>query len=560
MRPSRAAIRWLTLGIALFLLNAAVTFQNVWPTPLITTRHELSIELAALLLVLAAYAELVRPPGRVVWTLLTVLLFVMAVGRYAEVTAPALYGRPVNLYWDSQNLPNVAAMLAKVAPTGLLIVAAVALVALVVGVVAALWWALGRVADGLRAPPMRRAMGVLALGIVTLYAASRGADWPAQYWFSLPVTKTYWQQFAFIYDARSSATARSLPIAPLAPSNLKRLDGADVLLMFLESYGAVTYDMPSLAALATPARAATEAAAAATGRRVVSAFVESPTFGGLSWLAHSSLLSGFEVREPGNYSLLLTQQRETLASRFEASGYRAIAVMPGLKDAWPEGSFYHFDAIYGDRDLDYRGPEFGWWRIPDQYSLAKLDAAELGPSNRKPLFAFFPTVNTHMPFRPTPPYQPDWQRLLGSEPYDPAAAAASIAHGPDWTHLSRPYGEAVAYTFTYLAGYLRERATADFVLVLLGDHQPAAEVSGPSARWDVPVHVITRNAAIADSLRSAGFIEGMGLQAGQKPIADMAALTTLLLRAFDAPAEPASQSAAPPKGPLRRASANDESG
>ena len=90
--------------------------------------------------------------------------------------------------------------------------------------------------------------------------------------------------------------------------------------MFLESYGATTYDMPSLAELATPARGEAEAAATATGRRVVSAFVESPTFGGLSWLAHSSLMTGFEVREPGNYALLLTQQRETLASLFEASG------------------------------------------------------------------------------------------------------------------------------------------------------------------------------------------------------------------------------------------------
>ena len=105
----------------------------------------------------------------------------------------------------------------------------------------------------------------------------------------------------------------------------------------------------------------------------------SPTFGGGSWLAHASFMSGVEVRDTGDYTLLLTQRRETWPKLFEAAGYRAVAVMPGLRSAWPEGAFYGFDTIYDALALDYRGPDFGWWRIPDQFSLART-AEQLRPA------------------------------------------------------------------------------------------------------------------------------------------------------------------------------------
>jgi hypothetical protein len=316
--------------------------------------------------------------------------------------------------------------------------------------------------------------------------------------------------------------------------------------MFLESYGALTYDSAEIAAIVADARRDLAAAAEATHRDVSSAFVESTTFGGSSWLAHSTLLTGLDVREPATYDLLLTQQRPTLPKLFASAGYRTLAVMPGLKNDWPEGAFYGFDAIFGERELDYRGPEFGWWRIPDQYTLAKLDSLALGPGPRSPVFVFFPTINTHIPFRPTPPYQPDWSRVLGPHPFEDAAAAASIAQSPDWTSLGVPYAESFAYTLRYLAGYLRARPDADVVLVLVGDHQPAAGVTGVSARWDVPVHVITSRGAVTRALRESGFIAGLDLPPMSRRVGGMADLTTLLLRAFDSDGAEASATGAAP--------------
>ena len=101
----------LALVVALFILNFALTFHNIWPTLWITTRHELSIEIALLLAALVTYGALVRPPSARGMTALAVVVVLLSIGRYAEVTAPALYGRPVNLYWDAPHVLNVATML-----------------------------------------------------------------------------------------------------------------------------------------------------------------------------------------------------------------------------------------------------------------------------------------------------------------------------------------------------------------------------------------------------------------------------------------------------------------
>ena len=82
--------QWVALAVALLVLNAALTFSNVWPTLWIVPRAELSIELGLLLLALVAWTSLVRPLGAKALAALTLVVLAFVVGRYAEVTAPAL--------------------------------------------------------------------------------------------------------------------------------------------------------------------------------------------------------------------------------------------------------------------------------------------------------------------------------------------------------------------------------------------------------------------------------------------------------------------------------------
>ena len=527
--------QWIVLALAVLLLNAALTFHNVWPTPWIAPTPEMSVELGVVLLCIVGYVAWRGGVPRGVRIGLAVLFLLLVIGRYAEVTAPALYGRPVNFYWDAQHLPAVGEMLATVAPWWMIAALVLGLAALLGSITAVLAFALGRVVSAVQLVAPRRVLAVIGVALVAGYLFSNAFEWSLRFWYSLPVTATYAQQARFLLEAYAANADRKLPAAPFPASNMRRLEGADVLLVFLESYGAVAYDMPEIAQGIAPARDAFAGVAQASGRRVLSTYVESPTFGGGSWLAHISLMSGMEIRDPGDYAVLMTQRRDTLPKTFEAAGYHAIAVMPGMRNAWPEGSFYGFDAIYGEHEVDYRGPDFGWWRIPDQFTFARVAELAAQGEQRKPLFLFLPTINTHIPFLPIPPYQPDWRRLEASDAFPKLEVQASLARAPDWMSLGQPYADSFAYTFTYLAGYLRERMPANAVLILLGDHQPAASVAGPGARWDVPVHVVTRNADLAASLLAAGFIDGVQLPPDSHSSHKMHELAPILLRAFDAP-------------------------
>jgi hypothetical protein len=305
------------------------------------------------------------------------------------------------------------------------------------------------------------------------------------------------------------------------------------VLAFVESYGAVAYDNHEMAGHVAPSLAELASAVHEAGREVVSAYVDSPTFGGSSWLAHLSLLTGVDVRDQYAYVAVMASSRDTLPKAFARQGYRSMALMPGMRQAWPEGAFYGFNLIYGRDLLEYRGPKFGWWSIPDQYTLAKFDAAELGPASRAPVFAVFPTSTTHAPFGPVAPYQPDWSRVLGPDAFDPVDVDRAMAETPDLTNLSPSYARALAYELTTFAGYVREHSGDDMVIILVGDHQPPAAVSGKGAPHDVPVHVIASPGGVLDRLRAVGFTDG--LEPRRPALGSMHELVPVLLTAFGSP-------------------------
>jgi hypothetical protein len=525
-------LSWTAAGIAAFLLNAALTFYNIWPTLGVHWQCELSVEVAVLLLLLALSNAWFRPTSPRVLAALSALLVLCVLGRYGEVTAPALYGREVNLYWDVPQLASVSGMLIRVASPWRVVAAGVGIVGALAALYFAARWSLGAIDSALRRHrPARLAIGsgsaILVLCCIVQWSTDGVELLPR---FSIPVSRTYGVQLARTFDALSSRAARVLPPSPPLLSSFAALSDADVLMVFSESLGRVVDDRPEFAQALRPARARLAAALQDTHRGVVSAYVRAPTFGGHSVLAHLSLLSGIEVHDPDRYALLMTQQRPTLVSVFKAHGYRTVDVMPGMRQDWPEGAFYGFDEIYDASKLDYRGPEFGWWRIPDQFSLAAIDAAELQRQPRKPVFVFFPTVSTHMPFVPTPPLQPDDGRLLSARPFDPEPLQRALAQEPDWTHMGAAYVNSVEYFLDLVTHYLRERPDERFVMIILGDHQPAANVSGEGASWDVPIYVISQQTAVLEALQTHGFRPG--LMPEPQSVGKMNELTPWLLAAF----------------------------
>jgi hypothetical protein len=524
-------MRWASTAFALAALNASLTFSNIWPTLAIRFSTAFSVELAVLViaLVLVQVRRGSLSPAKLRW--MSVLWVALIVGRYVDVTVRSLYGREVNLYWDLKFVPDVTAMFAFVATRWQ--AAAIALGVLLVPLLlyVPVRWALGRVSDAATHPRARLVLASTAGAVLLLWIApAAGALGPEGVRFVEPVAPAYVRAMTELAYEMTGAGVRALGPAPPIRSNLSRVGRADVFLIFMESYGAVSWDRPEIAQPLAASRRRLEADIRESDRSVVSALVESTTFGGESWLAHLSLLSGTQVRDQRTNTRLMAQDRDTLVKAFGRHGYRTVAIMPGLLRSWPQGGFYGFEDIYNLTRLDYRGPPFGWWSINDQFALARVDALEVEPQPRRPLFIFFPTITTHAPFTPAPPYQKDWARVLTTNPYDQVDLDRAWSEQPDWMNLGPSYVQSLIYTHATLGGYLRLRADRDFVVILIGDHQPPSLVSGPDASWDVPVHVIAGRTPLLDRLRHHGFREGLAPH--HPALARMDTLLPVLLDAF----------------------------
>jgi hypothetical protein len=522
--------RWARLVAALALLNASLTFVSIWPTLGVAPAPRLSLETAALVLGIAGawtrrHAPLPPPALRglaAIWVLLIL-------SHYLEVSTRSLYGRGVSLYWDLKLLPDIGKMFASVARPQVLLALSATIVLVPLVLYLPVRWAMRQVDRACASERVRRvllaSMCAVLVGGIALGLARGWEPGP----FAAPVTAAILDEAGEFARDASGRDRQPVPPGPSVANDLSRVRGADVMILFIESYGVTSWERREFQPTLAPARSALAAAIGETGRSVVTGVVESTTFGGQSWLAHISLLAGTEVRDPEFNRRLMAERRDTLVTTFRRAGYRTMGVFPGLKAAWPEGAFYGFEQIVGAPDLDYRGPPFGWWDVTDQFVLARVDALT-GREPRRPAFVFLPTISTHTPFTPVPPYQPDWPRLLTPAPYDQDDLMRAYDATPDWSNLGPGYARALAYVHETLAGYLRRHRGRDLVLVVLGDHQPPALVSGEDASWNVPVHVIASRAAVLDALRARGF--GDGLTPPGQVLARMDTLMPILLDAF----------------------------
>jgi len=534
--PSLPA-RLLPVVAALMLLNQALAFSNWWPTPGIVPDHRLAPEfvwLWVILLGMARWRGTISPPALTTFAAIYCLL---VLGRYVDVTAPALFGRAINLYWDVPQIPRFLWVAAHDLPVW---ISATAL-----GLTALLLWGLYRLLRWGIALTAREAvpyalqarwvwlMTAAAVVLVSLNHAGVRSTWP---FVSKPVIPTYVRQANILLTTLSEdRMARVLPSssrleeALAAPHQaLAGLQGRDVYLMPLESYGAITYDHPRAEAFrAMRTRFADDIAAG--GLQVVSAFLRAPTFGGASDLSHLSLLSGIDLTDPLRHDLLLTTRRPTLITLFRAAGYRTYGVYSSLSWEWPERAYYGFDAFVDGPMLGYPGPPLGPWLIPDQYAVARFEQLHLRPAEAPPRFVFMPTITNHFPFHPVPPFQPDQLRLLSEHPYDAADVSVALADKIDWFNMFPAFRHMIDYQFRWLGDWLRRPLPRPTLFILVGDHQPTANISGEGASWDVPIHILADDAALLDGFVRQGFAPGM--EPPRQALGGLHDLPSLLLEA-----------------------------
>src|SRR5262245_2394378 len=171
----------------------------------------------------------------------------------------------------------------------------------------------------------------------------------------------------------------SLPVSDL----LTGLRGKDVIIVFVENYGRVAVQGTNISHGVDAVLRRRTASLARAGWSTRSAWLTSPNFGGISWLAHSTLQSGLWVNTIQRYAELMGSRRFTLSDAFNKAGWRTVSDSPADEYAWPPGtSFYHYDQLYDRHNVGYHGPKFSYATMPDQYTLAAFQRLELAPGHK----------------------------------------------------------------------------------------------------------------------------------------------------------------------------------
>jgi hypothetical protein len=315
---------------------------------------------------------------------------------------------------------------------------------------------------------------------------------------------------------------------------LTGLRGKDVIVAFVESYGRVavqgtSYSPPVDAVLDKGTK---QLQAAGFSSR--SAFLTSSTFGGISWLAHSTVQSGVWVNSQRRYDQLVKTNRFTLSQAFKRAGWRAIDDVPSNDRTWVPGTaYYHYDKIYDRRNVGYRGPEFGYASMPDQYVMLGLQRLELARRHRRPLFAEIDLVSSHIPWTRTP-HLISWSDVGDGSIYNtlPVDEASRPALFSNEARVRGAYSRSIQYTLRSLISFVQHYGNRRLVLVVLGDHQPSTVITGPDGpTHDVPISVIAHDPAVMKRIAGWGWNDGLR-PSPHAPVWPMSAFRDRFLSAF----------------------------
>jgi hypothetical protein len=444
-------------------------------------------------------------------------LGLLTVGKFLDMGFFTVLSRPFDLVLDWAFVGNALEFVTTSIGRAGAIAAAAAVIVAVIAVVVLVTLSVLRLTQlAVRhTRPAAAATALLAVGWVIAaglgFQAAPGEPLAARETFNAAadrarqVHEARQDQKTFIAQLQSDALRTT-------PSNrlLTGLRGKDVVVAFVESYGVDAIQDPEFAPHVDAVLADGDRRLRAAGFSSRSALLTSPTFGGGSWLAQSTLLSGVWANNQQRYNDLIASNRLTLNGAFHRAGWRTVGIMPGVTRAWPEGSFFDFDRIYDSHQLGYAGPHFSWSQMPDQFTLEAFERLERSKKSRAPIMAEIPLTSSHIPWAPLP-RMVSWQAVGNGSVYGPIAAAGQrpdgILHDP--ARARSEYRQSIEYSLHSLISYVEHYGDDRLVLVFLGDHQASSIVTGQGASRDAPISIVARDPAVLNRVSGLGWTPGL---------------------------------------------------
>jgi hypothetical protein len=292
------------------------------------------------------------------------------------------------------------------------------------------------------------------------------------------------------------------------PTDLANLHHANVLLFLVESYGQTVIDRPYFAQRIHAVYNEIDTNLGRKGFFPASGLLDSPTYGGGSWLAHATLATAVRTTDQWHYDLVRAASPKTLAQFFHNAGYRTVFVQANTTRRAPPNEFLGFDDSYYAWSFDYAGPQYSWATMPDQYIVDFIRRREVA-SAAKPLFIQYALISSHGPWNAQPPFLEDWSAVGDGAIF---WKKDTVYFPINWSNLpeaSEAYIHSIEYDLRMLASYVTEFVRDDSLVIILGDHQPAAAVTQDSPSHGVPIHVMSRNPALVAPFLARGYVRGM---------------------------------------------------
>ena len=508
--------------------------------------------LVAIALVLPAW------PRRIVAAVAGILFFLLTLAKILNIAFYLEIGRPFNPVFGWADIgPAIGVVRDTIGPTRTNIALAAVWLGLIllVGAIAAATIHITTVAARHRRATVR---GLAALTAVWALCAAlslqliRGSPVASASATSLVVAQVRGTQAALRDERRfEQVLRRSDPEASVPAADLLTgLRGKDVIIAFVESDGQVAVQGTSFSPGVDAALRLDTAALAHAGWSARSAWLNSPGFGGVSQLAHSTLQSGLWVDTELRYARLVASHRFTLSDAFDRAGWRTVGDSPENDPVWPPGtSFYHYDKIYNRFNVGYRGPAFSYATMPDQYIMSKFQRNELRPGH-KPVMAEIDLVSSHYPWAPLPSMVP-WSKVGNGSIFDPMPARGETRFSvlDNASKQRQAFATSIRYSLRVLTSWVTELNDPNLVLILLGDEQPAAPITGSGASHEVVASIIAHDPAVFRQMASWRWRDGL-LPGPSAPLESMSAFRNQFLRAFStASSQAAPSQAASPHGP-----------
>jgi hypothetical protein len=501
--------------------------------------------------VLGALALVAATPARLrCWTagFLGAVLGWFVLFRLGDWALYHVMGRPITLLFDIPLVPSLVEIVREIVGPP----AALALLLLPIALLALVAW--GAAAFLLRTAALPRA-GLVAAGLggLALLAAAAGAVTPSEH-RTLPLVSLH--GLAQVADQvgrlRTAETAEQRwaeadavdPAGTILPDRLlSALAHTDVIVLFVESYGRTALESEPFRDVLGQRLQGIEASVGQRGLAMASGWLHSPTVGGQSWLAHATLASGVLIDDEAGYEVYLRKAHADLAHLFARTGHRTVLAAPGIVRPYPRATErMGFHAVHTAADLGYAGPRLDWVTMPDQFTLAAVARTEQQrePGKRSPLFLQAVLIGSHAPFTPLPSLAPNWDeigdgRIFGRLPITGEAATA-LWRDPERLRLA--YRDAVDLVLASIEAYVRQLAGRPMLLVVLGDHEPAALITGDENARTVPIHLIATDQHLLQPFLDWGFAPGM-LPRPDAPVHPMKRFRNHLITSFSPPDAPA---------------------